>query len=171
ASCPFPNSFIIQNNRDSGPLRRGQINIQQASQAIADPAERLATEARHILERASQDHIWGWLIYSMSDRGRVPDDLLSFPRTDLVVGHRNGRFKFTSLACANDLVVSALRRALRSVLEQDHGKDYASNMLELLLNALGLPEEEARAIAMRPLASLPQTSAVSAIQQRNNTQT
>jgi AcrR family transcriptional regulator len=143
-------------------------DIQQASQAISDPAERFATEARHILERASRDHIWGWLIYSMSDLSRVPDDLLSFPRTDLVVGHRFGRFKFTNLTCANDLVVSALRRALRGMLEQNHAEDYASNMVELLLTALGLPEREARVIATRPLASLPPTPPVSDVEKRSH---
>jgi AcrR family transcriptional regulator len=125
--------------------------IQQVSQLILDPAERLATEARLVLLRATRDSIWGWLVYSMSASKQVPQDLLSYPRPDLIIGHRQGRFQFSNLDCANDLVVSALRRALLSVLEQERGDGYASGIVELLLRALGLDHKEAEAIATRPL--------------------
>lgn len=126
-------------------------DIQQASRAFDDPAERFAAEARYILERASKDNVWGWLIYGISFLNKVPDDLLTFPSTDLVIGHHSGRFKFDNLTCANDMIVCVLRRALRRVLEEDHSSDYASGMVELLLKALGLPDDEAKTISTRPL--------------------
>lgn len=125
--------------------------IQQLSQRILDPAERLATEARLVLLRATREPIWGWLVYSMSASKQVPQDLLSYPRPDLILGHRQGRFQFSNLDCANDLVVSALRRALLGVLERDREDGYVSGIVALLLRALGLDHKEAEAIATRPL--------------------
>lgn len=124
-------------------------DIQQISKHITDPAERFAIEAQLILQRAARDPVWGWLVYSMSSTNKVPQDLLSFPRPDLLIGHRQGRFQFSNLDCANDLVVSALRRALLGILEQQRDEEYGSGIIELLLRALGLGSKEAEAIALR----------------------
>ncbi len=123
-------------------------DIQQESRSVSDPAERFATEARLIFRRAARDPIWGWLVYSLSDMGKVPQDLLGFPKPDLIIGHRQGRFRFLDLDCANDLVVSALRRALLGILRQERDEDYGMGIVELLLRALGLDHEEAKAIAI-----------------------
>lgn len=126
-------------------------DIQQFSESIEDPAERFATEARLVLRRAMRDPIWGWLVYSLSATDRVPQDLLSFPRPDLVIGQALGRFQFSNLDCVNDMVVSALRRALLGVLKQGQGENYGSGIVELLLRALGLSHQEATALAFRTL--------------------
>lgn len=125
--------------------------IQLASQSLTDPAERLAAEARQVLERAAKDQTWGWLVYAFSAANTVPEDLLSYPRPDLVIGYRSGRFQFSNLDSASDLVVGSLRASLRGILEQGRSADYASAMVILLLKALGIPEVEAKAIAARPL--------------------
>lgn len=125
--------------------------IQNASQSIADPAERLAAETRQVLERAAIDPKWGWLVYAFSATYAVPADLLSYPRPDLVIGHRMGRFKFSNLDSASDLVVGSIRASLRGILEQGRSADYTTAMVILLLKALGLAEDEARVIALKPL--------------------
>lgn len=130
-------------------------DIKERSQSLTDPAERLATEARLVLQRAISDPTWGWVVYSMSATNHVPQDLLAFPRPDLVMAHYQNRFRFSNIDCANDLVVSAIRRALRACLEENRDEDYASGMVELLLRALGLDDAEAEAIAYRPLIDVP----------------
>lgn len=129
-------------------------DIQRQSHSIEDTAERLATEARLILQRAMQDPVWGWVVYSLSATDKVPQDLLSFPRRDLVIGHHEGRFQFPNLDCAVDMVVSALRRALRATLEEARDGEYAAGLIQMLLLALGLNRDEARAIAARAPAGL-----------------
>ncbi|MDX3910497.1 MAG: alpha/beta fold hydrolase, partial [Sphingobium sp.] len=57
-SCPFPNSFIIQNNRDSGPLRRGQISQTRHSWAGA---------MRHLIVR-------GYFVINYDARGHGDSD-------------------------------------------------------------------------------------------------
>lgn len=133
----------LWNHVGSEPFR----DIQQATRSIDDPARHLAVEAKLILRRAVSEPVWGWLIYSMSATDKVPQDLLGYPRPDLVVGHRQGRFQFSNMDCANDLVVSAIRRALLGVLQEDRGDAYASGIIELLLRALGLDHAEAHALA------------------------
>lgn len=125
--------------------------IQLLSQSIEDPAERLAAEARLVLERAAEDHTWGWMVYAFSATDDVPADLLSYPRPDLVVGHRSGRFSFSNLDSASDLTVGALRSALRGILERGRSADYACAMIVLILKALGISEDEARTIAEKRL--------------------
>jgi AcrR family transcriptional regulator len=130
--------------------------IRRATQSIVDPAEQLAAEARQILDRAAKDQIWGWLVYAFSGENTVPEDLLSYPRPTLVIGHRSGRFQFSNLDSASDLVVGTLRAALRALLERGRSEDYACAIVILLLRALGVPEREAKAIATKPLSSVNQ---------------
>ena len=125
--------------------------IQRASQSVTDPAERLAAEARQVLERAATDKTWGWLVYAFSAANEVPEDLLSYPGPDLVIGHRSGRFEFSNLDSARDLVVGTLRAALRGILEQGRSTDYVSATIILILKALGIPDAEAKSIAAKPL--------------------
>lgn len=130
-------------------------HIQVVSEKIDDPVERFATEARLILSGAVKDPIWGWLVYSLSELSQVPKDLLSFPLPDLLLGHRIGNFSFSNMDAALDLVIATLRRAIRGMLEDKRGDDYASDIVEMLLRALGLPDEQARVIANRPLTDIP----------------
>ena len=125
--------------------------IQRETRKIEDPADRFATEARLILLKSAQDPIWGWLTYSLSNSSKLPQDFLSYPRPDLLIGHRMGRFHFQNSDAAIDMVVSTLRRAVRGMLEDGRSGDYANEIVELLLRGLGLSEEEAKSIATKPL--------------------
>lgn len=125
--------------------------IQRAIQSLDDPAERLATQARLVLERTEEDHIWGWLVYDFSAAHTVPGDLLSYPKPDLIAGLQSGRFDFSDLNSASDLVVGALRTAMHAILERGRTAGHASDLAMMLLRALGLSERDARSIATKPL--------------------
>jgi AcrR family transcriptional regulator len=129
------------------------VEIHQACRAIQDPAERLCMEARVVLMRASHSPAWGWLVFRLSATGQtVNADLLGYPRPDLALGLNQGRFAFDNLDCATDLVVGAIRTALRALLlGEREGEDYASGVLALVLRALGISAEEAMSISRAPL--------------------
>lgn len=131
--------------------------IQQVSRNIEDPADRFATEARLILKRAAIDPIWGWLAYSLSDSKRLPQDFLDYPRPDLIIGHRTGRFRFQNSDAAIDMVISTLRRALRGLMEDGRSLQYADETVELLLRGLGLNEDDAKQLANKPLPTMDDT--------------
>lgn len=129
------------------------VEIHQACRVIQDPAERVCMEARVVLMRASISPAWGWLVFRLSATGQtVNADLLGYPRPDLALGLNQGRFVFDNLDCATDLVVGAVRTALRALLMGEReGEDYASGVLALVLRALGISAEEAMSISRAPL--------------------
>ncbi|WP_166365634.1 TetR/AcrR family transcriptional regulator [Pseudomonas akapageensis] len=128
------------------------LEIHQACLKLEDPAERIVAEARLVLRGATENSAWGWLVYALSASGQtVNEDLLGYPRPDLVLGLRQGRFTFDELSCASDLVVGTVRIALKAVLSEARPKDYAHGICVLLLRALGVPNAEALEISGRPL--------------------
>lgn len=130
--------------------------IQAACGKLPDPAERLTAQARLVLNCASDKPTWGWLVYALSvDAETVNDDLLSYPRPDLLAGAREGRLIFDDLSAASDLFVGSIRTALRATLEDDRSSEYLQSLCVMLLKAVGIPDAEARQISERPLPSFP----------------
>lgn len=131
------------------------VEIQRACEALFDPAERMTSQARLVLECATRNPAWGWLVYALSaDTETVNDDLLSYPRPDLQAGALENRFSFDDLSAASDLIVGAVRAALRATLNDARPSNYAQSLCVMLLKAVGLTDREAREISDRPLPSL-----------------
>lgn len=129
--------------------------IQRACAHLDDPAERLISQARLVLSRASNDPTWGWIVYALSADGEsINKDLLSFPRPDLIAGLQTKRFEFADLDSANDVVVGSLRRALRATLGEPRAASYPIALSTLLLRALGLAEPDAVRVSKHPLPPL-----------------
>ncbi len=109
-----------------------------------------------MLQSAATNEAWGWLVYALSaDAETTNDDLLSYPRPDLEAGWRSGRFKFNDLASAGDMIVGAVRAALRATLSEGRSDDYPQSLSIMLLKAIGVDHEEATRIATQKLPSLP----------------
>lgn len=132
-------------------------DIQLATQSLKDPAERLACGAQQILSRAATDHTWGWLLYALSAASHMPEDLLSYPKPDLISGRRTGRFRFSNLDSASDMTVGTLRTALHALLTRNQSADYVPEVVRLILRALDISESDADAIVSRTVAN-PQDS-------------
>lgn len=131
--------------------------IQGACEKLADPAERLTSQARLVLDCAKSNPAWGWLVYALSvDSETVNDDLLSYPRPDLIAGMREGRLSVDDLSAANNLIVGAVRTTLRAVLDEPRQSGSPESLCVMLLKAVGLPDVEAREISGRPLPTLRQ---------------
>ena len=128
--------------------------IQQACEAIADPAERIGMQARLVLAYAGSHPTWGWLVYALSvDADTVNSDLMTFPRPDLMHGRAINRFSFSNLDSASDMVVGTVRRGLNAVLAEGRGGSYADEICLMLLRGLGVPEIDALKIMDRDLPS------------------
>jgi AcrR family transcriptional regulator len=134
------------------------VEIQRACDQIADPALRLVTEARLVVQKSAENPTWGWLVLAASSDGEtVNPELLSFPRPDLALGQRMGRFTFDNLEVAGDLVVLAVRQAMRVSLTGHGASDgYAASVCLMLLRALGISEAEAKDLVASPLPTFPQ---------------
>lgn len=131
------------------------LRIQRSCEDLQDPAERLATETRLVFACAAQNAAWGWLVYSMSGDGdTISEDLLRFPRPDLEIGRKLGRFDFDDLTAACDLVVGSVRWGLRSLLAEGRSLQWGDALCVLLLKGLSIPDVEARIIVARPLPEI-----------------
>ena len=117
--------------------------IQRACEAIADPAERIGLQTRLVLAYAGSHPTWGWLVYALSvDADTINSDLMTFPRPDLIHGRTIKRFSFSNLDSASDMVVGTVRCALKSVLSDGKGGNYADEVCLMLLRGLGVPEAD-----------------------------
>ena len=132
------------------------VEIQRACAQIEDPALRLVTEARLVVQKSAENPTWGWLVLAASSEGEtVNPELLSFPRPDLAIGQRAGRFTFDNLEVAGDLVVLGVRQAMRMALTGRASPNYAGAICVMLLRSLGISEEQARGLVATPLPCLP----------------
>lgn len=132
--------------------RNPMQEIQRASATLTDPAERLCAIIRMVLRRAAADPTWGWLVYALSaDRDSVNDDLLTYPGPDLLAGRQSGRLQFDDLTTATDLLVGAVRAALRGQLDEGRPPSHGVELCIMLMRALGLDGPEAHRLARQPL--------------------
>ena len=131
------------------------LQIQEACGSLADPAERIAAEARMVFATAVRNEAWGWLVYSMSaDKEAFSQELLQYPRPDLEIGRKQGRFRFDDLMAACDLVIGSVRWGLRAVLDEMRPLQSGDALCVMILKALSIDEEQAREIVARPLPNL-----------------
>ncbi|MBM4364208.1 MAG: TetR/AcrR family transcriptional regulator [Deltaproteobacteria bacterium] len=126
--------------------------ISRMSVNVTDPAERVSIGSRRFMLKAFEDPTWGaavlrvWANTPLMAR-RVSDAALS----DLRSGRRRGRFRYDDERAAVDLLHGSVLAAMRTLLEGGARADHAVNVARLVLRGLGVPDEEAAAIARRPL--------------------
>ncbi|MGY2486196.1 TetR/AcrR family transcriptional regulator [Cupriavidus sp. CP313] len=126
--------------------------IQRRCHTIADPVERFAAQTRLVLQRTFEKPAWGWLVYALSVDGQsINEDLLSYPRPELIAGKHAGQFEFGDLASASDLVVGSVRMAMRALLSESRPPGYVRSFCVCLLRALGVDAARAQAIVDQPL--------------------
>lgn len=119
---------------------------------LDDPAERIATFMRLVARRGLSDETWGWVVYALSENEtELNADLRSFPIPDLIKGWTTGRFDIEDVEVALPLVVGSIRSILLFSLQGRKTGHRVDAIAALVLRGLGVPPEEADAIAKRPL--------------------
>ena len=133
----------------------GQL-IDELTAHIEDPAELFAASVRLTL-RAAAEHPEITQILRLRGLQHIYSDTGLGPRAlrDLIKGQESGRFRIEDPAIALSAVGGALIGLLQlnTVTALDAGA--GEQMAELVLRMLGLPLEEARDLATRPLPELP----------------
>ena len=122
---------------------------------IADPAQRLANGIRYFTKHAHDDPLWGRFVC----RFALSSDSLQEIWTgqaieDLLEGLSTGRYIFQQeqLASATTLITGAILGSILLVLEgRKTWRDAGSDTAQFVLIAMGVPREEAQAIARSEL--------------------
>jgi AcrR family transcriptional regulator len=126
---------------------------------ITDPAQRLSTGVRQYIRRAHDEPLWGRFMSRFGLSPALTQELLaSDPVADLQAGIESGRYRIRreQLAAMVGLLVGGTLAAMLPVLDgRSTWRDAGSDAAELLLIALGIPRDEARALATAELQPLP----------------
>ncbi|MBJ7328608.1 MAG: TetR/AcrR family transcriptional regulator [Solirubrobacteraceae bacterium] len=126
--------------------------IDEATTELADPAEVVADAHRIVVRHVLSDPELGNLLVRLElSHNMVTDALQGYAARDIERGLEAGRFDIddvpVALAATGGALLGVISAALRGRLSDDIGSRHAAGVLRLL----GVPADEAAAIAARPL--------------------
>jgi AcrR family transcriptional regulator len=125
---------------------------------ISDPAQRLAIGVRQYIRRAHEEPLWGRFMSRFGLSPAVMRSVMSSEAlTDFETGVASGRYRIapSQLSAMVALLAGGTLAAMLPVLD-GHGtwREVGSDTAELLLAALGVDRDEARALARSELPPL-----------------
>lgn len=124
-----------------------------------DPAQRLANGIRFYIRRAHEEPNWGsFLVRYAASHASMQKLWDGPPVRDVLAGLASQRYSFRQeqLMSVIGMIAGSVLIAVSLVL-QGHKtwRDAGADTAELVLRALGVPPDEARAFATEPLPTLP----------------
>lgn len=155
----------VQNPEDLFQDIAGQLaaemneRVALSFEGLDDPAHRLARGIRFYVRRAHEEPDWGRFMMRFGLANPATQQLWNGqPVQDLMNGLLEGRYQFRreQLPSVAGLVAGSVIGALLIVLEGFQAwRAAGSDTAELVLTGLGVPAEEARALATSDLPPLP----------------
>jgi AcrR family transcriptional regulator len=122
---------------------------------IDDPAEVVSVALRHTLRSMPEDPLCAWFIFrSGLPQKRLREGIGESGYRDVKRGIESGRFALDNQETAATLLSGAVIGALAQRLECSLTDSDLDDAVEYLLRLLGIPLDEARDIAHRPLPEL-----------------
>jgi AcrR family transcriptional regulator len=118
---------------------------------IKDPALRFATGVRLWLRWSQSDKVGCGFVVRSRFRGPLVEQQLA---ADLKDGLDAGKFKFTRVETARDLVVGTILEAMRRLLTSRVTKAYTDDVARLILQGVGVNTREADRLMALPLPPL-----------------
>lgn len=133
--------------------------VKKSFDALEDPAQRLANGIRLFIRRAHEDSQWGAFIHKFAmNNSSLREMFTSQATTDLLNGLASGRYRFQQeqLLVVMTLISSCVLGSIFLVLEGHRTwREAGADTAELVLRALGVAPDEARALATKELPALP----------------
>ncbi|VVN33440.1 hypothetical protein PS662_05011 [Pseudomonas fluorescens] len=133
--------------------------VSKSFDSVSDPAQRLANGIRLFIRRAHEESQWGAFIHKFAMSNSALREMFSSQATtDLLQGLSSGRYSFqqAQLLPVLTMISSSVLGSIFLVLEGHRTwRESGSDTAELVLRALGVPPDEARALATSELPTLP----------------
>jgi AcrR family transcriptional regulator len=121
---------------------------------LEDPVQRFAAGSRLYMQMALRYPLWGSFITRVgtriATRGQLIDICLM---RDLQCAQDCGRVKVESVRVARDLVLGSIFYGIETMLTEPTRDNHAEQIMRCALIGLGLPADEAEAVAFMPLPS------------------
>jgi len=129
--------------------------VDPLAQGESDPAARIAAGLRLFIALASDYPVLGAFLSRGGLRVLTDNSLVKeyLPR-DLIESRNSGRIQVSDIDLAFDLVVGPTLTALHRMQSRPLPDGYTARLVSGILQALGLPSDEADSIAHRPLPRL-----------------
>jgi AcrR family transcriptional regulator len=129
--------------------------IHDSAAGIVDGAQRMAIGQRRYVWLAAESPAWALLLLDvMAQSPGVVDEIEQYPLSDLRIGVRQKKFKVPSEAAAMDAINGICSRAMLRVATGRGPAQHDVACAALVLRALGMPPDEALAVARLPLPEL-----------------
>lgn len=129
--------------------------LQPLISKIADPAGAVAFSGRHMARLIVADPLWRWFL---QESGVPTDDVRAilgrFVIRDIEKGFESGRFQAPEPELAMNFVFGGVVSVLSMIVEASEPNLHIDQAIELMLRTLGVPIDEAKKIAHRPLKPL-----------------
>lgn len=121
-------------------------------QLESDPALAVSYIQKLFLTKAVANPVWGWfVVYATTDLPQMSQAFSKEATEHVQKGVEAGRFHTNCVDTAVRLILVALIAGMRDVLEGGRRRGWANDVIQCLLQMLGMPQEEARALASRRL--------------------
>ncbi len=131
------------------------LAVSEAAERMPDVREGSAVAVRLYLHRARKDPRWAWSMLSISASGSpFGQDTHRRAEQTLKDGIEKGFFPISSAPLGRDILLGSMLAAVGSMLTEQVPEDYPEEIASHILCALGVPINEARAIANRSLPAL-----------------
>jgi AcrR family transcriptional regulator len=126
--------------------------VERRTSSLEDPAEIAAAALRITLREVVRDPLWSWfLLRSGLPAQRLREAFGEHAASHVVAGIASGRFVVADLDVAAAFLTGAIAGIVSERVAGALGEDAESDATELFLVTLGVPREEAAAIAHAPL--------------------
>jgi len=131
------------------------VAVTHSVSEMPDPRERSTAAIRFYLRRAQSDPRWAWSMMNISASGQIFGAETHRQAEQTVrEGVESGALPINSVELGRDLLLGSSLAALGSILRGNMPDDYPEAVAGHILMSLGVPFEEARAIAHLPLPAL-----------------
>lgn len=122
---------------------------------MPDPRHSSAAAIRFYLHRACNDRKWGWSMLNMSASGLIfGAETYRQAQQTIAEGIEAGVFPIRSSEIGRDVLLGTALAGMGSLVRGGMPDDYPETVAGYILFALGVPFEEAKAIAHEPLPEL-----------------
>jgi AcrR family transcriptional regulator len=150
--CLFESKDALLDALADESVRGNGDAIEAAVAGVRDPAEVVAGSVRRTVRLADADAVHAWLLRNDERYAEdLTEDLASRLLRSLSRGVWVGRFLISSVLVQHRVIQGAVLAVLRDTPHGPLPEDAAEELAAGILQMLGLPYEEAVAIATRPL--------------------
>lgn len=135
--------------------------IADSQAGIPEGAERMSIGMRRYIWLAEQSPAWATIMLEVALAAPpLLEEITTYAREDLRLGVKQKSFRVPSEDAAIDMIGGAVNNAMRRIIMGAASASHGTALATMVLRGLGMPAEDAAAVARRPLPDFPPLGSV-----------